>query len=865
MAVAAPSSPSDPIQITKRSEEKFAEWWVEPIKWVALAVFVAIPLLGHLQASQPYTGRIVWTVVVASLPLFIVLVGYHRWRRICPLAFFSQLPVRMRRPGIKKASAWLEGNYYYVAFSIFFFSLWVRLIATNGDGHAIAVFFVLISFAALLFGAFYTGKTWCNYICPLSFIEKIYTEPNGLRETRNSQCAKCTACKKFCPDINEENGYWKEIDSKPKKFAYFTFPGLVFGFYFYYYLQSGTWDAYFKWRWFDEEFLVHHVFDPGRDSVTQGFFFFPIMPRAAAAILALAACALLSFLLFFLLERLVSAWLRRRDPETDTVRVRHIMFAMAAFTAFVTFYSFAGAPTLWKAPWVIPQLFIITVVFTGTLFLARRLGRNQKSFAEETLARNIIKRWEWTDIKPPKDLREAFLIHTIRARESAKGFAQILEIYKDAVRDTLANGYVTREELKLLESLRNQLQIKNSDHEKIMAALADEERALLSDPSKQLSAEKRLQLETYKRALQSHLEKVLAEEADADDRFITQLRSEFRVTRAEHASVMDELMGGAHGMARKLAEELKTIDRAARAIKALAQETSAASSFLSSLLEDRRELALSRLIGSLGLESEDENVKQLRTGLRSDDDAERVKAMEELRYLAPSGLGENLLEMYGESSAAKDTESLDDVLRDLTDSADPYVRSVSIHLLAERGTVDKSIIETLVNDDHEVVRETALHINSMTHDRSMERHSGLITIEKMVALRTAPMFDKLGPSELAELARASRELFYEPDQPLCIEGERGNEVFIVLSGEVAISRTANGIERVVAVEGSGSLIGEMAVLDPAPRSATVRAGKTGAQVLRLDGDAFRDALNNDPTIASSIIRTLAHRLRRVAG
>jgi CRP-like cAMP-binding protein len=53
----------------------------------------------------------------------------------------------------------------------------------------------------------------------------------------------------------------------------------------------------------------------------------------------------------------------------------------------------------------------------------------------------------------------------------------------------------------------------------------------------------------------------------------------------------------------------------------------------------------------------------------------------------------------------------------------------------------------------------------------------------------------------------------------------------------------------------------MAVLDPAPRSATVRAGAHGIHVLQLNGDAFRDVLNANPSIASGIIRTLAQRLR----
>src|SRR6266850_7594192 len=214
------------LLVAGEAEPPATERWIRNLRWTALAVFAGVPLLGFL--AQPYAGRVVWTIVIAALPLFIVLVGYHRWRRICPLAFVSQIPVMLLRPGSRRAPEWLEANYPFVAFAVFFVSLWARLIATNGSGAAIAVFFILISLAALTAGSIYTGKTWCNYICPLSFIEKIYTEPHGLRETPNSQCTKCTACKKSCPDINEENGYWKDIDSRPKRFVYYAFPGLVF-------------------------------------------------------------------------------------------------------------------------------------------------------------------------------------------------------------------------------------------------------------------------------------------------------------------------------------------------------------------------------------------------------------------------------------------------------------------------------------------------------------------------------------------------------------------------------------------------------------------------------------------------------------
>jgi CRP/FNR family transcriptional regulator len=114
----------------------------------------------------------------------------------------------------------------------------------------------------------------------------------------------------------------------------------------------------------------------------------------------------------------------------------------------------------------------------------------------------------------------------------------------------------------------------------------------------------------------------------------------------------------------------------------------------------------------------------------------------------------------------------------------------------------------------------------------------------------------------AELARACLEDEYGPNEALCFEGEPGNEVFILLAGDVKVLKTDATGERLLATEKAGGFIGEMAVLDPAPRSATLRAGAEGVRVLRLDGTAFRTSLNNDPTIASSVIRTLAQRLRQ---
>jgi hypothetical protein len=867
MAVASPTSPvtthASPVKgAPKQAPVSNAEWWVEPIRWFALAVFVAIPIFSFV--AEDYAGGVVWTIAIACLPVFIVLVGYHRWRRICPLAFFALLPARLKRPGTRRAGSGLEANYYYVAFAVFFVSLWLRLIATNGDGQAIAVFFILISLAALTFGLLYTGKTWCNYICPVSFIEKIYTEPHGLRETRNSQCAKCTACKKSCPDINEENGYWKDIDSSPKRFAYYAFPGLVFGFYFYFYLQSGSWHYYFSGAWTRQPGLVYTAFLPGYDALTAGFFFLRVVPRAVAAALTLALGGLASFLVFSQLERLVGAWLRQRYPEMDGLRVHHVMFTLAAFAAFTTFYSFAGAPTLRLFP-PLQHLFLIIVVLTATLFLTRRLRRSQQAFAEETLARNMIKHWEWTDIQPPKDLREAFLIHTIRSRESKKGSAQVLEVYKNAVRETLANGFVTRAEVHLLESLRNQLRIKEADHDKVMSELAEEERELLSDPARQVSVEKRLQLDTYARALESYLQQVFATDSTPDDSFIMQLRSEYQVTKDEHEAVLDDLLGGAGAMAKRLTEAVSAFARATHTILALESEPSPAHDFLRDLLRRRRDHAVEGLMHGLSLTADADTIRIIREGLSSRDRALRETGIERVRASVAPSIAERMFATYRETAIQESKlTSVADILRARTLSVDPYVRAAALHLLAERGAVDDNTLDRLYQDEHEVVREVALKVRERTAQGASQavRSSPLTRLEKMIALRSAPIFSPLAPESLAELAHASVEDEYPPGAALCMEGEAGNEVFILLQGEATILRSTDGDGgKVINTEKAGGLIGEMAILAPAPRSATVRAGVNGTRVLRLDGSAFREALNAHPAIASEVIRTLADRLR----
>ena len=233
----------------------------------------------HRARDRPpaLTGRLLWTSPSrrfhSSLcsPATIGGDASARWRSFPSAAFFG-------RAGQRRAGPWLRTHGARLAFSIFLISLWLRLVATNGDGYAIALFLIGIAVAAFVTGLLFTGKTWCNYVCPVYFVEKLYTEPRGLRDTPNSLCQPCTACRPSCPDINEESSYWKEILLPDKRQVFYAFPGVVLAFYVYYFVQAGNWAYYFGGSWTHEVGLVRTAFLPGTNAATAGIYFWPTVP-----------------------------------------------------------------------------------------------------------------------------------------------------------------------------------------------------------------------------------------------------------------------------------------------------------------------------------------------------------------------------------------------------------------------------------------------------------------------------------------------------------------------------------------------------------------------------------------------------------
>jgi CRP/FNR family transcriptional regulator, cyclic AMP receptor protein len=99
-----------------------------------------------------------------------------------------------------------------------------------------------------------------------------------------------------------------------------------------------------------------------------------------------------------------------------------------------------------------------------------------------------------------------------------------------------------------------------------------------------------------------------------------------------------------------------------------------------------------------------------------------------------------------------------------------------------------------------------------------------------------------------------------PGTVLFQEGDRGEEMFVLQSGKVKITRVVRGVEKTIATVEKGDFFGEMAILNDRPRSATAET-IVESEMLVIDRKTFDILLRGNVEIAVRFIKRLADRLR----
>ena len=130
-------------------------------------------------------------------------------------------------------------------------------------------------------------------------------------------------------------------------------------------------------------------------------------------------------------------------------------------------------------------------------------------------------------------------------------------------------------------------------------------------------------------------------------------------------------------------------------------------------------------------------------------------------------------------------------------------------------------------------------------------------------LKRVDLFSSLDRKELQALAKSCQERKYSAGSTLFSQGSTGVGLYVLISGTVRITQAVHPdkAEEVLGTESVGGVLGEMALLDDLPRSATVTA-VDDVTALILPVWEFRAFLRSHPDVAIKLLSVLSRRLRK---
>ena len=130
--------------------------------------------------------------------------------------------------------------------------------------------------------------------------------------------------------------------------------------------------------------------------------------------------------------------------------------------------------------------------------------------------------------------------------------------------------------------------------------------------------------------------------------------------------------------------------------------------------------------------------------------------------------------------------------------------------------------------------------------------------EKLELLKSIPLFAGFGRRELERLGMLTDQVDLPAGHVLMRQDEAGQEAFIIVRGRAEITRDG----RVIAERGNGDILGEIALVDEGPRTATVTLTEP-SQLLVVGHRDFHTLMDEMPAVRTQVLESLARRVRNL--
>jgi HEAT repeat protein len=262
-------------------------------------------------------------------------------------------------------------------------------------------------------------------------------------------------------------------------------------------------------------------------------------------------------------------------------------------------------------------------------------------------------------------------------------------------------------------------------------------------------------------------------------------------------------------------------------------------------LEGEIDGARRRVLLLLGMGGDPAAIQRVRDALAHGAREKRAYALEVLDVTLSAGLRAQVLPLMEDLSPADRATRFADEFPQPAATPDERVREV----VARPGS-----------DLASWTRACALRAGRMAW--AHESASGgmtMLTIEKVICLKAVPMFAEASEEILADVAGILEEREVKAGEVVFSKGEAGDSLYVIVHGQV---RVFDG-DRTITHLGEHDIFGELALLDPEPRVASV-AAVTDTRLFRLDREGFAELMAGNIEIVRGVLHVLCERLRRQA-
>jgi HEAT repeat protein len=256
-------------------------------------------------------------------------------------------------------------------------------------------------------------------------------------------------------------------------------------------------------------------------------------------------------------------------------------------------------------------------------------------------------------------------------------------------------------------------------------------------------------------------------------------------------------------------------------------------------------------------------------GLNSEDTEQKANALEMLDSIGEREIVDQVLKSWEITSKASEQKKEPDgqaqsswMLPILQDQS-AWLRACAVLAVTDPDEPQiRDALQHLKDDPDPLVHEAVLKV--FKGGLKMKTLSTLSLIECIIFLKRVPLFSRLPPAELKQIAAICVEQDFLDGDFIGRQGEQGEDMYIIVSGEVRVVKGGEhekgGVE--LARRRAGEYIGEMAIISNEPRMASLIA--TGnVHTLRISQKQFEQILRQRPETSLAVMRVLCARLREV--